>query len=358
MGKIKVLMLGNHSSVKGGITSVIEQLRGYDWNECEVEMKFIPTYIETNNIMKISYFLVAYMRIIFCFITFRPDVVHIHMSYKGSFRRKYLIFKLCRKFNIRNIIHLHGSEFEKWFYGTDEYTRRRIKELLRESDAFIVLGNEWNHAIRKMEPTTKTVVVSNTVHMPDYRIKWNKDRVQILFLGVLIKRKGVADLIEAIKLISDQNKIGNMKFVIAGSGHQEAELKERCKIYGLDPYVTFTGWVSGREKEKLLKESQLLVLPSYNEGLPISILEAMSYGLPVIATNVGDISSAVVDKRNGYLIQPGDYKKLAECIIAIAHHQEAFASMSYESRVIAEESFSDEMYFEKLLKLYVDLKKK
>ena len=115
MKKIKVLMIGNHQSVKGGITSVIQQLLSFDWDSVGVEMKFIPTYIEASGIKKIAYFIRAYMNIEKAMRTNKPDIVHIHMSYRGSFYRKYAIHKLCKKYGVPDVIHLHGSEFQKWY---------------------------------------------------------------------------------------------------------------------------------------------------------------------------------------------------------------------------------------------------
>lgn len=189
MKKIKVLMIGNHQSVKGGITSVIQQMLSFDWDSVGVEMKFIPTYIEASGIKKIAYFIRAYMNIEKAMRTNKPDIVHIHMSYRGSFYRKYAIHKLCKKYGVPDVIHLHGSEFQKWYSESDDRTKEKIRTLLRESASFIVLGEKWNKAIHNIEPKTKTVVVSNTVSIPNYTTSWNEKRFQFLFLGVLLSEK-------------------------------------------------------------------------------------------------------------------------------------------------------------------------
>ena len=120
MKKTRVLMVGNHPSAKGGITSVISQLLAHDWDADGIEMRFIPTYIEAGALKKSLFFAAAYVRICGEMLFHRPDVVHMHMSYKGSFRRKYLIHKLCRRFGVRDVVHLHGSEFQKWYDASDE----------------------------------------------------------------------------------------------------------------------------------------------------------------------------------------------------------------------------------------------
>ena len=99
----------------------------------------------------------------------------------------------------------------------------------------------------------------------------------------------------------------------------------------------------------------MLVLPSYNEGLPIAILEAISYGMPVVSTNVGDIASAVENDKNGYLIEPGDVESLANSLKKIFENKEKYMEMSNESRMIAECRFSDEKYFYDVKSIYSTL---
>ena len=303
MEKIKVLMIGNHQSVKGGITSVIQQLLSFDWDSAGVEMKFIPTYIEASGIKKIAYFIRAYMNIEKAMRTNKPDVVHIHMSYRGSFYRKYAIHNLCKKYGVPDVIHLHGSEFQKWYNESDDKS-------------------------------------------------WNGDTFQLLFLGVLIKRKGVADLIQAISLLKKEGRLNNLKFIIAGSGSEEENLKQQASELQVEHWIEFAGWTDGKAKERYLKESQALVLPSYNEGLPIAVLEAISYGLPVIATDVGDMAAAVREGENGFLIKPGDVSALADKIKKITEDKGRYNQMSTKSKEIALTEFSDRKYFEKIYNCY------
>ena len=352
MNKIKVLMVGNHPSVKGGISSVINQLLNHDWSKNNVEMKFISTYIEANALLKIVYYFIAYFKIRRVIQKNKPDVVHIHMSYRGSFFRKYQIHKLCKKYRVADIIHLNGSEFKKWFDSCSK--KKMVKSLLCKCNRVIVLGRKWNDIILNIEPQARTFVIGNTVHIPSDVVHFDMP-FKVLFMGVLIKRKGVFDLMEAIKYLKESGRVDNIKFVIAGTGAEEEELKKICTKYELDKYVKFMGWISGQEKADLYKECQMVVLPSYNEGLPISILEAISYGMPVVATDVGDISSAVLNEVNGYLIEPGDAIRMANEIYKISSSKELYDKLSKASRQLAESKFSDREYFLKLAKLYQKL---
>ncbi len=342
---MKVLMIGNHPSVKGGITSVISQLLDHDWKKDGADMKFIPTYIEAGAVKKSLYFVQSYVKILWSLMTFKPDVFHIHMSYKGSFHRKYFIHKLCKKFGKNDIIHLHGSEFKKFYEESSDKTKVKIRTLLRECDSMIVLGDEWNKRIKQIESEAKTIVVSNTVKIPQETVQWNDEGFTVLFLGVLIKRKGVHDLLNSITLLKEREALNKTKFIIAGSGIEEENLKKQCTELNIADHVEFAGWTAGQKKIDLLKQSQLLVLPSYNEGLPIAILEAISYGIPVVSTRVGDIESAVIDGQNGHLIEAGDVGGLAEAIQKIVINKDIYITMSKFARSLAEDKFSDSKYF-------------
>ena len=344
---IKVLMVGNSSTVKGGITTVINQFRNYNFQNYNIKLKFIPTYKDTNNLFKILYFFIAYIKIFIECIIDRPNIIHIHMSYKGSFSRAYFVQKLAMIFHIKNIIHLHGSEFKKWYESVDEAKKLKIKKLLINADQFIVLGKQWYTIIKNIEPKTKIIILNNSVKIPSETVKY-KDKKTILFLGVLIKRKGVHDLIEALNKTNDKN----IEVLIAGSGEEELNLKNMVTKYNIKN-VKFLGWIDNAEKEKLLLKSQFMILPTYNEGLPMSILEAMSYGVPVISTYVGDISTVVEDAKNGFLYNSGDVKILTQILKKSFEITESeWKKLSKNARETIINDFSEENYFKNIIKIY------
>ncbi len=351
---MKILMVGNDESVHGGITTVINQFKKNNWKNKNIDFKFIPTYIEGNTMKKSLFFVVAYLKIIWHCLTDNLDIIHIHMSYRGSFFRAYFIHKLCCIFKIKDIIHLHGSEFKKWYdENCSEHEKKMVKKLLRESNKIIVLGREWEKRILSIEPLAKTEIVNNTVSIPNIKAKFNKDCFNILFLGVLIKRKGVYDLLYAISKLKDKKDLKNKKFIIAGSGNEQEKIKNKAKDLKINEYIEFTGWIDSKQKKQLLEKSQLMVLPSYNEGLPMAILEAMSYGIPVVATNVGDISEAVINEKNGFLVKAGNIEELTNAIFKIIDcNQDEWERLSNNSKKIVNEKFSDIEYFNKFETIY------
>lgn len=347
-------MIGSDSTVRGGITSVITQLISHNWENEGIDMRFIPTFIETKKTKKTIFFLFSFIKILISFITYRPHIVHMHMSYRGSFHRKYIIQRLCKLFRKKNIIHLHGSEFEEFYTKSNNNTKKKIRKLLKECNSLIVLGEEWEKIIKNIEPTTKTIVVYNTVHIPKKNVSYKKTSFNILFTGVLIKRKGVNDLLTAMSLLKNEGYIDrfNIHLFIAGNGPEEIKLKELSRELGLDYCIEFLGWTSGNDKQELIGDSQLFIMPSYNEGLPIAILEAISYGMPVISTKVGSINEAVINKKNGYLIDPGNVYELKNSIVKICSNEKIWNDFSIASKQLATKKFSEKSYFNKLANLY------
>jgi glycosyltransferase involved in cell wall biosynthesis len=99
-------------------------------------------------------------------------------------------------------------------------------------------------------------------------------------------------------------------------------LKELIKKHQIEDIVEFIGWVTGEEKKRVLNGADVFILPSYNEGVPISILEAMSYGKPIIATNVGGIPEIVIMNKNGLLIDPGKPDQIEKAINTLLENPE------------------------------------
>ena len=151
------------------------------------------------------------------------------------------------------------------------------------------------------------------------------------------------------KKIIERNR--NVKFVLAGSGEIE-KLQAIVEEKGISQYFSFPGWVKKERKEKLLQEADLFFLPSYTEGMPMSILEAMGYGLPIVATNVGGIPQLVENGKNGYMVEPGKIDDFAKVILELTGNDELIYRMGKESIEKAYEKYSLEKHLEKVCKLY------
>lgn len=354
MNKIKVLTIGNSNDVPGGITTVISQILSFDWERTEFEMRFIPKYKGGNNVIKVVYFTFAYFRILFSILKKEVDIAHIHMSYKGSFSRTNLLVKLFYKFKIPIIVHLHGSEFREWYNSLSERRQMSIKKMISRTNKFIVLGEKWESFIKEIAPSARVAILPNSVSCRNENATWNSSPFTIIFLGVLIKRKGLFDLLSAFSVALEKSLVP-LKLIIAGDGEEYSALNQVVKNKGLSEFIKFSGWISSDEKFRLLKKSQVLILPSYNEGLPMSILEAMSFGLPIISSDVGSIDEVVIHNENGFLTSPGNIEMLSEYIVSISSDRERWENMSKSAKILSHSKFSEKAYFDKLIMIYREI---
>jgi glycosyltransferase involved in cell wall biosynthesis len=166
----------------------------------------------------------------------------------------------------------------------------------------------------------------------------NIEQVKVLFVGGADPiRKGVYDLLEASVIVVSSNP--NVRFVISG-GENFEEIRKKWHVMGLDNYINYIGWIKEEEKAKIYQGADILALPSHNEGLPYVVIEAMSSGLPIIASSVGGIPEVVTHRENGFIIEIGDSKSLAKYIIELANNSQMRQEMSERNRKKAINNYS------------------
>lgn len=354
--KINILMLGSDLSVRGGMTTVVESFLNNKF-ESLININFIPTHVESNKVFQIIYFIKSILKIIYSMIFGKIDIVHIHISERGSFYRKYITFFICKAFDKKIILHMHGAEFKEFYQNSKNEVKSKIIKLLTRADVVLVLGKQWQEYVLGLDKNINAIILKNSVNTTNEIIIKSEKNINILFLAVLIERKGILDLIEAAKLIKDENKLSNFKlnFIIAGSGEEEQKCRDMVNSYELDNQFKFVGWVNGDQKKQLLKESNIFVLPSYNEGLPVAILEAMSYGIPVISTNVGSIEEAIKHEYNGFIHSPGDINMLKEYIVNLVVDSRKWNEFSENSKKIIDKEYDSKAYFKNIESIYLNL---
>lgn len=303
---VKVLMLGCDMQAPGGISSVVKTYSdaGLFSNG---DVKYISTYSSSIKVAMLVNFLVAVLKLLCNLIVHRPKIVHVHSASKGSFWRKFLILKISKWFGSKTIFHLHSGEFPDFFQRQSTANKQRIVEFLTDVDRIVALTPFWRDKLLDIAPKAKVVVLMNPVEeVAGERIK---QKNHILFLGRLRKEKGIYELIEAAKILNSQGL--SFKLTIAGDGDIE-RFQRVIDESNLTDQIDLVGWVSGSKKDKLILSSDIFVLPSYFEGLPISVLEAMINRIVVVATNVGGIPDVVIDGSTGFLVESHQSTELAE----------------------------------------------
>jgi glycosyltransferase involved in cell wall biosynthesis len=174
----------------------------------------------------------------------------------------------------------------------------------------------------------------------------------MLFLGVVGQRKGVYDLLQAVKQI-DSKLPADVKLFIYGPDF-EKKVEVAIAEQNLSERVKYCGWLAAEEKERVFADTAVNILPSYNEGLPMTILECMAHGIPNISTNVAAIPEAV-NSRNGILIRPGDIDHLARAIEMMMSDKEVRCSQSENAYENAKTRFSVETHLHNIIDIYREL---
>ena len=304
----------------------------------------------------INFLVLPFMILKFFFVLLlnpKFKIIHIHGASRGSFYRKYWIFLIAKKlFRKRVIYHIHGGEYHLFYKEVSNFMRRRISGMINGSDALIVLSVEWENYYSKTFNNDNIHIVNNIVEFPK-RIPVEKNgRLTLVFLGTIIERKGIFNLLEAIGLLSEEEK-SRIQLVVGGNGDIKG-LNKAIDRLNLGEVVEFVGWIKGDEKIELLNKADLMILPSLAEGLPISLLEGMSYGLALVATDVGGIPQILKPNWNGQLIKPGEVQAIKKAIQLYLEEPDKIKQHGDNSLELAKDFMPDRV-MSKLESIYSDL---
>lgn len=299
----KVIMSGDYylNNHPGGISAVVRY-----WSERFEGLQYYPVFKSGGKTTKAWWFLTSYARMALRMAVDRNvKIMHLHTAADGSFWRNSDLVRLGRFFGRKVILHIHASRFKDFFSEASEPQKEKILKTLKSADRIIALSQSWKEwfisiGIENSALTVLPNITPEPTAIPSARIQDGK--THFLFLGEIGQRKGVFDIIRAIAANKDK-AAGRLELKIGGNKN-EGMLLEAIRKDGLENIVSFEGWVSGEKKLRLLNWADVYILPSFNEGLPISILEAMSYGCPIISTEVGGIPEVV--NGNGMLVTPGN----------------------------------------------------
>lgn len=306
-----VLMAGNYYKHHhpGGISAVVQY-----WSDYIENLQYYPTYKLSNIFIRTWWFCSSLVRLTARMLFDKNiKILHLHTAADGSFWRKAQLVKLGHALHKKVILHVHASRFKDFYNESSTKKREWIKDVLDKVDVLIVLSESWKKWFTEIGINgDKIIILHNITPYPTIiqEAKVQDGKIHFLFLGEIGKRKGVFDILNAI---SKNRSFFEKKLQLRiGGNRNEKKLLETIKKYELENIVFFEGWVGGEKKIELLNWADLYILPSFNEGLPISILEAMSYGLPIISTPVGGIPEVV--KGNGMLVTPGNIKEIHDAI--------------------------------------------
>lgn len=347
----RVLMCCSSLDVKGGMVSVVKNYLSYlDWDEFSIN--FVPTHVPGNKVRVATHFALTFPKIRHMLRKHEVDLVHLHVAERGSFWRKAMIAEEAKKNGIPVVFHHHAAEFEPFFAGLSADAQEKVEKVCSDVDVNLVLSDSIKRSMERHFPNARFKVLYNAV--PTYgRNLYNPDADTIVFMGRLGERKGTFDLIKAFSAVASH--IDNKYHVtLCGDGDIEAA-RSQINELGLSDRIKCLGWVDAEQREHILNEAVLNVLPSYNEGLPMSILEAMAHGIPTISTNIAAIPEVVQSGVNGMLIEPGDTDALGDALASLLDDVDGRKRMSVAAFELIESSYSLDTHMKQVKELYRSL---
>ncbi|WP_205525340.1 glycosyltransferase [Novosphingobium sp. THN1] len=287
-------------------------------------------------------------------LTGRLGLVHINLGDKASALRKGVVTLLARTSGATVVVHLHAVELEAGWRKSSAFVQWLIGLPFRLASTNIVLGDNWREWLVNdlgVKPN-RVDVLANGVPVPPYHGRDHRApraTVQLLFLGNLLERKGVSDLIAALAALPAELPRWHLNF--AGGGDL-LRYREAVKNAGLEDRVDFLGWVNQEGAQRLLSDADVMVLPSYHEGLPLVILEALGAGTPVIATSVGAIPQFVEAERDALIVAPGERTQLAAALARLIGSSALRQEICDRGRETYERVFSLAAFRANLLDIY------
>lgn len=326
----QVVMLGAGLDVMGGISSVEKLI--LEQGVPEVNLKHIATLQDVSKIKKILVFKQAISNFVSTLLQQKVNLIHIHFSSRGSTFRTLALIIISLFFRKPIILHSHGSGFHVFYGNQSLLIRKLINYLFNKCDHMIVLSNSWKKFYLNNLGLTesKIVVLPNPVKFPSH-IKHSKDSdmVKFVFLGRIGERKGAFELIKAFSHIPSQQR-SKAYLTMAGDGDVK-QARNLVKDLELTKQIKILDWVNSEERDALLADSDVFVLPSYNEGLPMAMIEAMSFGLSIITTPVGGIPELINHGDNGLLVKPGDIPELASAMQSLIENEDLKNSLKIKA---------------------------
>lgn len=280
----------------------------------------------------------------------------IHYNFplsRSSILRDPMFMYIAKRKKMKMVIHIHGGNFL-----TASYTPRYLQWILKKTFAlpcpFIVLSDLEKQLVSKKYSCKKIHVLPNCVDLTEASkftkgIKESQEPLVMGYLGRIAETKGMGFLLEACKELKNRN----IRFILRIAGKEEVD-HQYLPLFEkeLGNQFIYDGVVYGKAKDDFLKRLDVFMLPSYFEGLPMSLLECMSFGVVPITTHVGSIGEVVIQNENGVFIQVKDSNTIVEQFIGLNENREQLHTLSQHAKDTIFKLFTPSIYINKLNRLY------
>lgn len=277
------------------------------------------------------------------------QIVHVNMASDASYYRKSVFIETARLFRRKIVLHQHGGDFENFYGALSARGKRRLRRILDMADVMLVLTPSWKRFFGEITEPDKILVFPNTVSVLPRRVKSYEKR-ELLFLGRLCREKGIGELLCAVEVLREE--FPGLCLYLGGIW-EDASLKREAEQLG--ETVRWLGWITGEEKKKYLSACGIFVMPSWFEGQPVALMEAMEASCAVVASDTGGIPHILERGKNGILIRPKDPASLTEGLRCVLSDAALCRRLGENARKTVEESYSLEKSVGRLTDIYEEV---
>lgn len=353
---MRVAMIGPDLAAQGGIATLArtflesQALRAH-------EVRYFPTVGEGSKLRKLAQMAKGQAGFLAGLLGgFDPDLFHIHVADGASFYRKMAYFQQARATGKPVVLHNNFANLEE-LVARSGLHEALVRSCYSQASQVHVVSHDMANNIREWTRGEATIrVLFNPV--PAAEFPWSgprghKTHPVVLFMGRVGERKGIFDLIEAWPKVLAQ--VPDARLRVGGDGDLD-RLRKRLGELGIQDSVEVMGWISGNDRLQAYADADVYALPSYAEGLPVSVLEAMASGLAVLSTNIDGTPDAIVEGETGFMHEPGDREAIAAGLIRLLSDVDLRDRLGAGSRARVEQVFDGEIlsrtlvgYWEELL---------
>ena len=371
----RVVMIGSRFDVRGGVSAMANVCREKGLFE-RWGAQYLATHCDGGPVRKLAQAAGAYARFLGLLALRRVSLLHVHLNSDASFWRKSAFVSAARAMGVPYVLQVHCGNFGRFLEQRAGAPGRSLAErMLRDAAAVIALSPAGAEELKRIAPGISVEVIPNPVTCAP-RLRRDKldprprggdttvggtavapaeARAQspiVLFLGMITEAKGAFDLLKAWAAVAAKHPGATL--VMAGTGELD-RAQELARSLGIAGRVQFPGWVNPHRRDALLARASLFVLPSHAEALPMSVLEAMAAGVPVIATAVGGVPWVLEDGRFGTLVAPRAPEALARKLDVLLADPERRAAMSVAGWERIHEAFAAEVVIPRIEALWARL---
>ncbi|WP_409192481.1 glycosyltransferase family 4 protein [Bradyrhizobium sp. RDM4] len=318
-----------------------------------IKVSFVTTRGPGSILLSPLFLTQAIVRVVLLRLLGRADIVHINLSAFGSTYRKLILARISKICRLPYVLHLHSDQFDQFWDSRGSILKKEVDLMFLRSKKIIVLGSYWKQVVSDRLPdcSEKIVIVPNATRTPDFRDQDIKKRAaNILFLGRLGPRKGVPELVRALANLGSKS---GWRATLAGDG-AVSDTRAAVERAGLGDRVSVPGWVGPAQVEALLRAANILVLPSFSENLPMSVIEGLAHGVPIVCTPVGALPDLIEDEKTGLIVEPGDVEGLASALARIIDDPGLMQRLGENGRTLHRTRLAIEVCAERLVAIWTE----